>query len=123
MTDSKKRVEEISDILTDKAFLPVKDGGMKKGHLLKFTQASLVITKIDRKNKRAWAKHVETHNHKNVFSHTGHDVTGGGPGDLPFCNDCQVNINQPSTEDGDKKALDRRDRREREYLSDGTKIE
>lgn len=114
--------EEITDMITDAAYRPIKDGGIKPGQLLKFQTASLVVTKVDRKNKRVWAKHVESINNQVVVSHVGHDVDIHNP-DMPFCRDCQVLVNQPATEDGDKKALDRRDDEERNQLSDGTRID
>jgi hypothetical protein len=36
-----------------------------------------------------------------------------------FCTDCNVSVNEPATEDGEKKYLDRKDR----HLSDGTPID
>lgn len=98
--------EEITDMISDEAYA---DPEFKKGILLKFERANIKITKVDRKNKRTWGEHVQLANGVVVNTHDGHDVTGGGPGDFPYCNDCQVHINEPSTEDGDKKALDRQD--------------
>lgn len=98
--------EEITDILTAEG---IRSGLYEKGQLLKFETATLKITKIDKKNGRAWGEHIKTVNGQIVNSHDGHDVGGGGPGDLPYCNDCKVNIDEPSTEDGEKKALDRKD--------------
>jgi hypothetical protein len=113
--------EEITDIISDAAYRPIKDGGIKKGQMLKMQKATLVVTHVDRKNKRTWAKHVEAINHQVVVSHVGHDVDTRA--DPPFCRDCQGPLTEPSTEDGDKKALDRRDDEERNQLSDGTRIE
>lgn len=116
--------EEITDLIADVAYRPIKDGGIKPGQLLKFQYANIKVTKVDRKNKRVWGVHVKLNESKNVLSHTGHDVLvqpGGSP--IPFCRDCQVPINEPATEDGDKKFLDRRDEKERNQLSDGTVIE
>jgi hypothetical protein len=107
--------EEITDMMTPKAF-----EDFRVGKVLGFADGTrLRITKIDRKNKRMWAVKVELVNQTITRTHYGHNVTGGGPGDLPFCNDCKVHINEPSTEDGDKKALDRADR----TLSDGTIVD
>lgn len=99
--------EEISDMIDPSAY---DDPEFKKGILLKFQLASIKITKVDRKNKRTWGEHIQLASGIVVHTHDGHDVGGGGEGDFPFCNDCQVNINEPSTEDGDKKALDRKDK-------------
>lgn len=106
--------EEITDMMTAKAF---KD--FYVGKLLGFADGTrMKITKIDKKNKRMWAVKVELVDQRIARTHYGHDVTGGQAGDFPFCNDCKVNVNEPSTEDGDKKALDRADR----TLPDGTEI-
>lgn len=107
--------EEITDMMT-----PVAFRDFKVGKVLGFADGTRIrITRIDRKNQRMWGKKVELVNQTITRTHYGHDVSSGGEGDLPFCNDCQVNINEPSTEDGDKKALDRADR----TLSDGTIID
>lgn len=98
--------EEITDIISDEAY---EDPKFRKGIVLKFERATIKITKVDRKNKRVWGEHIVLVKGNVAATHEGHDVTGGGPGDLPFCNDCQVNIDEPSTEDGEKKALDRKD--------------
>lgn len=105
--------EEITDILTPEG---IRSGLYTKGQLLKFETATLKITKLDKKNGRAWGEHIKTVNGTIANTHDGHNVTGGGPGDLPFCKDCKVNINEPSTEDGDKKALDRKDRENEQNL-------
>ena len=116
--------EEITDIISDAAYRPIKDGGIKPGQLLKLQYANIKVTKVDRKNKRVWGVHVKLTESKNVLSHTGHDVKVNDPNNpMPFCNDCQVSVNEPATEDGDKKFLDRRDEQERNQLSDGTIIE
>lgn len=113
--------EEITDLIADAAYRPIKDGGIKPGQLLKFQYANIKVTKVDRKNKRVWGVHVQLSQHKNVSSHTGHDVdVTQNP---PFCRDCEVPVTEHSTEDGDKKFLDRRDDEERNMLSDGTRID
>ena len=98
--------EEITDILTPEG---IRSGLYEKGQLLKFQTATIKITKLDKKNGRAWGEHVVTVNGTVAGTHEGHDVVSTGPGDLPFCNDCQRSINEPSTEDGEKKYLDRKD--------------
>lgn len=114
--------EEITDIISDAAFRPVADGGIDKNMLLKFERATIKITKVDRKNKRVWGEHVMPQNIQTIISHTGHDVTLRTD-TFPFCNDCGVSVKEPATEDGDKKALDRRDDEERNTLGDGTRID
>lgn len=107
--------EEITDMMTEKAFRDFKVGKM-----LGFADGTRMrVTKIDRKNMRMWAVKIELVNQTVTRSHYGHSVDATIPGDIPFCNDCKVNINEPSTEDGEKKALDRADR----TLQDGTIIE
>jgi len=99
--------EEITDLFDPEAFDDPEY--FVVGRAFKFATATIKITKIDRKNKRVWGEHITLVSGRTVNSHDGHDVGGGGPGDLPFCNDCKVSIDEPSTEDGDKKALDRKD--------------
>lgn len=97
--------EEITDVISDGAF---EDPEFKKGLVLKFEKATLKITKIDRKNKRVWAEHIALYDFKSGMSHYGHLVDTTNPEGI-YCTDCQVTIDQPSTEDGEKKALDRQD--------------
>lgn len=115
--------EEITDLLADKAYTAKNSDGyvFKKNKVLKFNYegsiTSIRITRIDRKNKRAWGEHIELVDQKIVVSHTGHDVYYGG--DIPFCNDCGVPVTEPAAEDGQFKAAERQDKE----LSDGTRIE
>lgn len=110
--------EEITDMMTDKAFKT-----FKVGQVLKFAQATIKITKIDRKNKRMWGKHIEMVGNDTVYGHYGHNVDTTGDAleeyGKPYCTDCEVVITEPATEDGEKKFLDRRDN----TLADGTEIE
>lgn len=99
--------EEISDMITDEAY---DDPNFKKGLVLKFAQATIKLTKVDRKNKRTYGEHIVLVGGNVASTHDGHNIIPTGPGDLPYCKDCKVNINEPSTEDGEKKALDRQDR-------------
>lgn len=116
--------EEITDIL-DPANIVA--GRFKKGQVLKFdyegTITTIKITKLDRKNGRAWGQHVELINYKTGFSHYGHliDATDEAHKQYgaPFCQECEVPVSEPATEDGEKRALDRQDR----TLEDGTVIE
>lgn len=112
-------VEEITDMIDPRAY---EDKNFKKGMLLKFTEASLVITKIDRKNKRTWARHTQTFSETHAASHYNHNVDiteesflefGG-----PYCTDCEVVIGDEATLAGKKKAQ----RREDMTLPDGTVI-
>jgi len=47
---------DISDQLTDKAFLE-----LKKGQLLRFQTAEMRIVKINRKSKKCWAEKTRTY--------------------------------------------------------------
>lgn len=105
--------EDISDMIKSEAY---DDPEFKKGLVLKFERTTIKITRIDRKNKRAWGEHIQLHDQRITLSHYGHEV------DLtentPFCIDCEVPVSESSTEDGDKKFLDRKDN----TLEDGTFI-
>lgn len=111
MSEIGKR-EEISDVISE--------GGLKrlrKDDVLHFGNDEvghtyLKITKIDRKNKRVWAEHVLPMVDFNTgMSHYGHDIDTEAEGQ-PFCRDCNVDITEPSTEDGDVKARNRADAKE-----------
>lgn len=116
--------EEITDLFGD--VYTEKDPETDKfvfrvGRVLRFEYegsfTTIKVIKIDRKTKRMWGEHIELVNQKIVRRHYGHDVdTEQAP---PFCNDCQVPVTEGSTEDGEVKYQDRKDR----YLSDGTPIE
>lgn len=102
--------EEITDIISPQAY---DDPNFKKGLVLKMTKATIKITKVDRKNKRTWGEHITLINQQIVGSHHEHDIDSSKEAydqyGMPFCNDCQVLIEEPSTEDGEVKALDRKD--------------
>jgi hypothetical protein len=125
-----KEPEEITDMMADKAYVAKDEDGefvFHEGKVLKFnfegSITTLKITKIDRKNKRMWAEHVELVNQVVVRSHYGHNVDSTEEAmkeyGVPFCTDCQVPVNEESTEDGEVKALERAEN----TLSDGTIIE
>lgn len=117
--------EEITDLFTGSvSFYTDKseDGKylMHKGKLLKFdyegSEIAIVITKIDRKNRRVWGEHTELGDERATMSHYGHNVSLLD--NSPFCTDCEVPMTEFSTEDGEVKARNRADR----TLSDGTEI-
>lgn len=114
----KNKREEITDLIDPAAY---DDLDFKKGFVMRFTGATIKVTKIDRKNKRAWGEHINLVTQNIVETHDGHDVDHGkGAYDMfgmPFCKDCKVKIDEPSTEDGEKKALDRKDREQKEPQS------
>lgn len=113
--------EEITDILTKKG---VQSGEYKKGQLLKFSNAKIAIkiTRIDRKNGRAWGEHVETMVHNTALGHYRHNIDQSDEAikkyRTPYCEDCEVPINQEANASGKKKAQDRED----SHLEDGTPI-
>lgn len=127
------RTEEISDMMTPKSYIDRVDGQyvFRKGKVLKFNYegsiTSLKITKIDRKNQRMWAVQINLHDQRIVVSHYGHSVDTTGEAlekyGSPWCEDCEIPVTEPSTEDGDRNALDRRDDEERNVLSDGTRLD
>lgn len=115
----KNKKEEISDMITPEAY---DDPEFKKGLVLKFTKATLKITKVDRKNKRTWAEHISLVDQKIGLSHYGHlvDTTGEAMEEhgSPYCTECEVPITEEATRDGKTKAAYRQER----TLSDGTEI-
>lgn len=106
--------EEITDMIMDQAY---DDPKFKKGFVLKFANATIKITRVDRKNKRSWGEHIKLINHNKGMSHYGHIIDATQ--NPPFCEDCEVYVDELATKEGHKKAQDREDR----TLSDGTIIE
>lgn len=106
--------EEITDLIRPSAY---KDKNFKVGLVLKMEGATLKLTRVDRKNKRCWAEHIELVNQRIVLQHYNHLIDKTK--EPLFCIDCRVNINEASTEDGEVKAAERQER----TLSDGTEIE
>lgn len=112
------KIEEISDMMTPETYTAKKDGKFVfiKGKLLRFdyegSKTELRVTKIDRKNQRMWAEHVQTGDQfEFIESHHGHllDVTKEAYEEFgtAYCQDCEVPVTTPSTEDGEVKALNR----------------
>ena len=120
MTNLAGKKEEITDILTPEG---IKSGEFKKGQMLKFTQTNIKITKIDKKNGRAWGVHVEPMKYHTAITHYGHiiDATDDAMKEYgaPFCEDCEIPVDEEATKEGKKKATERSER----TLSDGTVIE
>lgn len=102
--------EEITDLIKPEAF---DDPKFKKGLLLKFTKASIVITRVDRKNKRVWGEHQKTYEFNTAISHYGHNVEKNDDGSA-YCNDCMTEIDQAATEEGEVKAIQRQKEQEDE---------
>jgi hypothetical protein len=112
-------IEEITDMIDPRAY---KDKNFKKGVLLKFTGASLVVTKVSRKHNRTWARHTQTYGQDVVISHHDHNVDST-PDTLakygvPYCTDCEVPVSVSANGLGKKRAQEREDR----TLADGTVI-
>ena len=97
--------EEISDMIVPEAY---DDPNFKKGLVLKFTKATLKLTKVDRKNKRVWAEHISLYDFNKGMSHYGHDVDTSDPARI-YCNDCKLEISDEATTEGDIKATHRQD--------------
>lgn len=97
--------EEITDVIKPEAF---DDENFKVGTVLKFAKATLRITKVDRKNKRVWAEHISTYDFNTGLSHYGHDVDTSDPSRV-YCRDCQVEISDKATEEGEIKATHRQE--------------
>lgn len=112
--------EEITDIISDEAY---DDPNFKKGLLLKMEKANIVITKVDRKNKRTWGRHIQPVNQGIATTHYGHniDTTEETQQEFgaPYCADCEVSLNEQATVEGKKKAQEREDI----TLADGTVID
>lgn len=115
--------EEITDILTVEGIL---SGDFKKGQMLKFNyEGSLTcikITKLDKKNGRAWGEHISPIAQNVALSHYGHaiDVTKETMEEFgnAYCQDCEVVVSEQATLAGKTKAQHRADRQ----LEDGTEI-
>ncbi len=121
--------EEITDIFTSdgiKKGIFLNGKPLKKGTLLKFdnngTITAIKVTRVDRKQGRAWGVHVETMVHNTPLSHYGHNIDQTKETiqkyRAPFCEDCEVPISQPANAAGKKKHQDRED----SHLEDGTPI-
>lgn len=110
----KPKIEEISDIIPDKLW---ENPDFKADFVLRFADdTTLKVTKINRKSKRVWARHVELVEQIVANTHFGHavDVTE----EPPYCSDCEVYITDGATPEGKTKA----EERDANTLSDGTKI-
>lgn len=115
--------EEITDILTPDG---VRSGDFKRGQVLKFdyegTITCIKITRLDKKNGRAWGQHVELVNFKQGIGHYGHLIdttdTAIRRYGVPFCEDCGVPINQEATPAGEAAFQERAEH----TLEDGTVI-
>lgn len=97
--------EEITDVIKPEAF---DDPNFKKGLVLKFAKATLKLTRVDRKNKRVWAEHMNLYDFNKGMSHYGHDVDTSDPSRV-YCNDCKLEISDNATEEGEIKATHRQE--------------
>lgn len=115
--------EEITDILTADG---IRSGEFKKGQLLKFEYEGSVtcikITRLDRKNGKAWGEHIEPVNNNVALSHYGHNLDATEEAireyRVPYCTDCEMPVNAEASADGKRKVQEREDGR----LEDGTEI-
>lgn len=114
--------EEISDLFPPAAFEDFEY--LKKGKVFEYEGGIVIkVTRVDRKNKRAWGEHIELVNHNKGFSHYGHNLDSTEEAikqyGVPYCTDCETPVSEMASNEGHKKAQDREDR----TLSDGTIIE
>lgn len=114
------RKENLSDMMIDAFYTDRGENGdykHKVGTVLKFeyegSPTYIKITKIDRKNKKLWGEHIKLYDFNTGMSHYGHDVDSSDTEHI-FCRDCQVEIDQASTEDGEVKALTRQQQEDEE---------
>lgn len=109
--------EEITDMITDAAY---DDPEFKKGLVLKFdyegSKTSLKLTRVDRKNKRTWAEHINLIKMDQGMSHYGHEIDATQ--NPPYCTDCDEPVDQFANQDGNNKAWDR-DEKKMEKLTGG----
>ncbi len=105
--------EEISDVIIDRAYTDKDKEGkyvFHVGRLLTFdyegSPIHIRVTKIDRKNKRMWGEHITLYDLNTGMTHYGHDIDASDDTKV-ICRDCNVEVNQPNTEEGEVKALER----------------
>ncbi len=116
--------EEITDILTAEG---IRSGEFKKGQMLKFeyegSQTCIKITRLDKKNGRAWGEHIEPVNNNIALSHYGHNLDATEEAirqyRVPYCTDCETPVSLEATPEGKRKV----ETREENTLEDGTEIE
>lgn len=97
--------EEITDIIDPFAF---EDPKFKPGLVLKMEKATIKLTKVDRKNKRAWGEHIVLVNQAAVAGHYGHLINSTREVlylyGAPLCTECNVPVGEPTTREGRIKA-------------------
>lgn len=108
-----KNREDLTDMMIDRAYTDKDEHGkyvFYVGRTLHFNYEGsptiIKITKIDRKNKRMWGERIALYDFNTGMSHYGHDVDTSDPERI-FCRDCEVEISQPNTEEGEVKAIQR----------------
>lgn len=120
------RKEDLSDMMIERAYTDKDEHGkyvFHKGKVLKFmyegSPTYIKITKIDRKNKKMWGEHITLYDFNAGMSHYGHDVDTSDMEHV-FCRDCQVEIDQSATEEGEVKAILRQ--KEQDAESEKTEV-
>lgn len=105
------RKEDLTDMMIDRAYTDRDENGkfvFHKGKVLTFNYEGspihIRITKIDRKNKKMFGEHISLYDFNTGMSHYGHDVDASDKEHI-FCRDCNVEIDQPATEEGEVKAI------------------
>lgn len=95
--------EEITDVINDSAY---EDPNFKAGLVLKFAKTTIKITKVDRKNKRAWGEHIKMYSINEGYSHYGHNIDNTDPTSV-YCTDCEVEVSEAANELGETKVAER----------------
>ena len=109
--------EEITDLISDEGIR-----NLKKGQVLKFNYEGSItairITRVDRKAMRIWGEHINLAEPGKGFSHYGHNLdvtpeTVNAYG-YPYCEDCEMPVNEQGTLEGDNIAQERAKKKEAE---------
>lgn len=103
----------LSDMFIDQAYTD-KDANdnymFGVGKVLKFdyegSPTTIRVTRIDRKNHRMWGEEITLYDFNTGMSHYGHDVDATDAARI-YCKDCDVEIDQPATEEGEVKSIER----------------
>ena len=112
--------ENLSDMFIDWFYTDKDEKGEfinKTGTVLKFmyegSPTHVKITRIDRKNKKVWGEHIKLYDFNTGMSHYGHAIVSSDPEHI-YCQDCEVEISQPNTEEGEVKAIERQSKKDEE---------
>lgn len=103
--------ENLSDMFIDRFYTDKNEHDQfvnQVGTVLTFdyegSKTHIKITKIDRKNKKCWGEHIQLYDFNSGMTHYGHDIDTSDTSRI-YCRDCNVEIDQSATEEGEVKAL------------------